>query len=47
MEAWILFALASAIAAGLHNFMFKIVAERNYDPNLVNGLGYIPGIFIM
>ena len=47
METWILFALASAVAAGLHNFMFKIVVERNYDPNLINGFWYIFGVILM
>lgn len=47
MEIWVLFALLSAVAAGVHNFMFKIVVERNYDPNLVNGLGYILGVLCM
>lgn len=47
METWIIFALLSAIAAWLHNFMFKMVAERNYDPNLINAYGYIIGVVVM
>ncbi len=47
MQTWIIYALLSALAAGVHSFMFKVVIERNYSPNLVNALGYLLGVILM
>ena len=36
MELWIIYAILSAIAAGLYNFTYKVITQRNYDTHVVN-----------
>ncbi|MCA9459331.1 MAG: EamA family transporter [Nanoarchaeota archaeon] len=46
MESWFLFALLSAIFAGLFNFMLKISAEKNHNSSLVILYSYLSGLTI-
>ncbi len=41
METWIFYAILSAIFAGIHNFVFKVVAERHYNTYLFTMWDYI------
>lgn len=40
MEIWLLYAIASALAAGGYNFALKMIAERHYDTYLVTCYDY-------
>jgi len=41
METWLIWALISAIAGGLYNFSYKVIAERKYDTNLSATYSYL------
>lgn len=40
METWLIFAIISVFAAGLHNFTLKIAAEKQYDVSVINIYSY-------
>ncbi|MFK7780704.1 MAG: SMR family transporter [Candidatus Gracilibacteria bacterium] len=45
MEIWLIYAILSIFAAGLHNFTMKVAAEKNYDVALISIFSY--GISIL
>ncbi|USN58316.1 MAG: EamA family transporter [Candidatus Peribacteria bacterium] len=40
METWLLFAILSAVTAGIHNFTMKVISERKYNTSLVTTYAY-------
>ena len=44
METWLIFAIISAFAAWLHNFLIKVMAERKYDISIVNIITYFVSV---
>jgi len=47
MEAWIFYAILSAFFAGVHNFIFKIVAERWYNTYLFTTWDYLFALIVV
>jgi drug/metabolite transporter (DMT)-like permease len=40
-ESWIFYALASAIFTGIQSFILKIIAQRGYSTNIINGYALV------
>jgi hypothetical protein len=36
MEIWLIYAIISIFAAGIHNFLLKVATEKNYNGSLTS-----------
>ena len=44
MEIWLIFAIISAFSAWIHNFLMKVMAEKNYDISIINIITYLVSV---